>query len=186
MKPISGPALIGLVLTLSSCSEQQDDTLPEVRRIVTTEGEDGKSLILADGPSPNVVELNGSRIERFWETQAMPVSIPVDEDLGAAAGNAYREGFVGSSLYIADIPPGSGLEDIPLHKQDSLDYIALLAGEIDLVLDNGETLAMKPGDVLVQAGNAHSWVNRGKVSARLLCVVLTGERRKDEAQERGE
>jgi uncharacterized cupin superfamily protein len=57
-----------------------------------------------------------------------------------------------------------------------MDYIILLAGEIDLVLDGGKRVSMKPGDVLVQAGNNHSWINRGKVTARLLCVTQTGRR----------
>jgi mannose-6-phosphate isomerase-like protein (cupin superfamily) len=165
---------IGALLS-SACATAQSG-LPEVRRIVTTEDAEGRSVVLADGPSPNVVELNGSRIVRLWETQGSPVPIPVASDLGATAGNAYRPGFRGSSLYVADIPPGSDLSDIPLHKQESMDYIVLLAGEIDLVLDGGKRVPLKPGDVLVQAGNNHSWVNTGKGVARLLCVTMTGQR----------
>jgi len=149
--------------------------LPEVRRIVTADGEDGAPVVLADGPSENVRVLNGSRITRLWETTAMPVPLAVNADAGATAGNAYREGFVGTSLYTADLPPGTGLDDIPMHAQDSLDYIAVLDGEVDLVLPD-RTITMRTGDVLVQAGNVHSWANRGDVPARLLVVVLTGER----------
>jgi hypothetical protein len=145
-----------------------------VRRIVTvTDGEGAQ--VLADGASPQVIELNGSRIMRLWETEGLPVSLGVDADAGARAGNAYREGFVGSSLYVADIPPGSDLDDIPLHAQDSLDYIAVLDGEIELVLPE-QTLLMRQGDILVQAGNLHSWVNRSDRPCRLLVVVQTGQR----------
>lgn len=149
---------------------------PEMRRIVTTENTSGRSVVLVDGPSRNTVMLNGSRIARLWETEGMPVSIPVAEDLGAKAGNAYRPGFSGSSLYVADIPPGSGLKDIPLHKQESMDYIVVLGGEIDLVLDGGQRVRMRSGDVLIQAGNNHSWINPLRVPARLLCVTMTGQR----------
>ncbi len=151
---------------------------PEVRRIVTVPvGEDG-SRVLADGTSDNSRTLNGSRITRLWETGELPVSLHVMEDAGALAGNAYREGFVGTSLYVADIPPGSDLSDVPMHAQDSLDYIAILEGEIDLILPD-ETLTMKAGDVLVQAGNVHSWINRTDRYCRMLVVVLTGVRSPD-------
>jgi mannose-6-phosphate isomerase-like protein (cupin superfamily) len=162
-------------LLTGACAETASSLAP-LRRIVTTEDAAGRSTLMSDGPGTNVVELNGSRIVRLWETDGLPVAIPVTTDLGAKAGNAYRPGFVGSSLYVADIPPGSDLANIPLHKQESMDYIILLAGEIDLVLDGGKRVSMKPGDVLVQAGNNHSWINRGKVTARLLCVTQTGRR----------
>ena len=84
--------------------------LPPVRRIITTEDAAGRSYVLADGPSATVVMLNGSRGERLWETQGLPVTVPIDRDLGATAQNGYRPGFVGSSMYIADIPVGSGLQ----------------------------------------------------------------------------
>lgn len=151
--------------------------LSDVRRIVTTEDAAGRAFVLADGPSANVVMLNGSRIERLWETEGMPVAIPVTQDLGATAGNAYRAEFTGSSLYVADLPPGSDLGDIPLHKQESMDYIVLLEGQVDLVLGSGQRLSMKRGDVLIQAGNDHSWINTGATPARLLCVTMTGQRR---------
>ena len=149
--------------------------LPDVRRVITVNGEDGSPVVLADGPSENVRVLNGSRIARLWETREMPVPLGVTADAGATAGNAYREGFVGTSLYTADLPPGSGLDDIPMHAQDSLDYIAVMAGEVDLVLPD-RTVTLRTGDVLVQAGTVHSWVNRGETPARLLVVVLTGRR----------
>lgn len=169
------PLMLAAALLGSGCAAAQGGPGP-VRRIVTTEAADGQAIVLADGPGTNVIELNGSRIVRLWETHGLPVPIPVASDLGADAGNAYRPGFTGSSLYVADLPPGSDLSDIPLHKQESMDYIVLLAGEIDLVLDGGKRVAMKPGDVLIQAGNNHSWINTGTTVARLLCVTQTGIR----------
>lgn len=164
-----------------SAAALADDTAPAaqrtagVRRVITVvDGPDG-AKVLADGTSTNVVELNGSHITRLWETGGLPVALDVTRDQGADAGNAYRKGFIGTSLYTADIPPGSDLNDIPLHAQDSLDYIAVLSGTIDLVLPD-RALTLQQGDVLVQAGNRHSWVNRSNEYCRLLVVVLTGQR----------
>jgi hypothetical protein len=147
----------------------------DIRRIITVAGDADAAIVLADGPSSNVIELNGSRIIRLWETDRLPVSLNVAADAGATAGNAYREGFTGSSFYIAEIPPGSDLGDIPLHKQESLDYIAVMSGEIALVLPDRE-LRMRSGDILVQVGNMHSWINDTSDWCRLLVVVLTGAR----------
>jgi hypothetical protein len=167
---------LGSVLLAGNAQVALADALPpDVRRIVTVPAGKERSRVLDDGPSANFRVLNGSRITRLWETGELPVPLDVTEDAGASAGNAYREGFVGTSLYVADIPPGSDLSDVPMHAQDSLDYIAILDGEIDLVLPD-ETLTMKAGDVLVQAGNVHSWVNRTDRYCRMLVVVLTGDR----------
>lgn len=169
-----GIVVLLTVVFLAACTPKVE-SLPDVRRIVTFEDAGGEAQVLADDAGSNIVELNGSRIVRLWETQQMPVPLAVSEDVGATAGNAYRDGFVGSSFYIAEIPPGSDLSNIPLHQQDSLDYIAVLEGEIVLVLPEEEK-RMRRGDLLVQAGNTHSWVNDSETTCRLLVVVLTGAR----------
>ncbi len=130
-----------------------DEALAEPRRVVTADAADGHAVVLVDGASPNARVLNGSRITRLWETGPLPVSLAVTKDVGVTAGNAYREGFTGTSLYVADIPPGLRID---LHRQDSLDYIAVLTGEVDLLMEKGP-LRLHQGDVLVQAGNLHGW-----------------------------
>lgn len=187
LRDLTYPAL---ALSLLSCNGAEAELpksaeagqLEPMRRIITSEDADGNSYVLADGASENVNMLNGSRVARLWETGELPVPIPVSIDAGADAENGYREGFVGSSVYVADIPVGSDLDDVPMHKLDSLDYIVLLEGELDLVLDGGKRIPMKRGELLIQAGNNHSWINTGDTPARLLCIILTGERRAAEAQ----
>jgi quercetin dioxygenase-like cupin family protein len=99
----------------------------------------------------------------------VPVALPLTGDQGATAGNAYRPGFAGTSLYTADLPPGIR---IGLHRQQSVDYIAVLAGRIDLVLPRGRK-TLRTGDVLVQAANLHGWENPYAEAARILVVVMT-------------
>ena len=146
--------------------------LPDQRRVLTAEGTDGHATVIADGASPNARVLNGSKITRLWETAQTPVSLAVTKDEGATAGNAYREGFAGTSLYVADLPAGIKID---LHRQDSLDYIAVLTGEVDLLLEKGP-VRLHQGDVLVQAGNLHGWSNPTNLPSRILVVVLTGKR----------
>ena len=46
-----------------------------------------------------------------------------------------------------------------MHRTVSLDYGIVLQGEMELVLDSGETRLMKVGDVAVQRGTMHAWRN---------------------------
>lgn len=151
------------------------NALPAVRRIVTVENSDGEAIVLADDQGAQSIVLNGTRIVRLWETRQLPVPLAIANDAGAEAGNAYREGFIGTSFYLAEIPPGSDLSNIPIHNQDSLDYIAVLEGEIELVLPS-QRLTIRRGETLVQAGNLHGWVNSTDAACRLLVVVLSGQR----------
>ena len=52
------------------------------------------------------------------------------------------------------------------HRTDSIDYAVVISGEIDMELDIG-TVHLKAGDVLVQRGTIHNWVNKGSVP----CVI---------------
>jgi mannose-6-phosphate isomerase-like protein (cupin superfamily) len=46
-----------------------------------------------------------------------------------------------------------------MHRTKSIDYALVLEGEIDMLLDDSE-VHLKAGDVLVQQGTNHAWVNR--------------------------
>ena len=147
-----------------------------LRRVVTTEGADGRVIVIADGEPANTLVMNGTRITRLWETPAVPAALPLTADAGATAGNAYREGFRGSSFYIAELPGGKRAPSIPLHQNATLDYMAILSGRIVFKTPDQEII-LKAGDTLVQGGNMHTWINRWREPCLLLFVVLTGERR---------
>ncbi|KAJ5126336.1 hypothetical protein N7526_008513 [Penicillium atrosanguineum] len=62
----------------------------------------------------------------------------------------------GTVCRIVDIQPHA---TSPMHRTVSLDYGVVLEGEIELVLDSGETRLLKRGDVAVQRGTNHAWKN---------------------------
>ena len=132
--------------------------------------------MLADGAPGNVFEMNGTRVTRLWESTGLPIRLPLGVDLGATAGNAYREGFTGTSFYVAELPGGARAPKIPLHKAATLDYMAILSGKIAFKLDAERELILTAGDTLVQGGNLHTWVNRWREPCMLLFVVVTGAR----------
>jgi mannose-6-phosphate isomerase-like protein (cupin superfamily) len=47
-----------------------------------------------------------------------------------------------------------------------------LSGEIDCELENGEVVHLKPGDVMIQRGTIHTWVNRGSVPAVIAFILI--------------
>lgn len=60
----------------------------------------------------------------------------------------------------------------PMHRTVSLDYGIVLIGEVELVLDSGETRVMKVGDVCVQRGTNHAWRNTSQTEwARMMYVL---------------
>jgi len=150
-----------------------------IRRVVTSEDASGRAVLLADGEPTNSFVFNGTRITRLWETASVPAALPLTSDAGATAGNAYREGFVGTSFYIAELPGGASAANIPMHQNSTVDYMAILSGRLVLRVDERDTgrdLELAAGDVLVQGGNLHTFINRWAESCMLLFVVVTGRR----------
>jgi quercetin dioxygenase-like cupin family protein len=52
-----------------------------------------------------------------------------------------------------------------------VDYIVVMSGEIDMELESGEEVHLKAGDVMVQRGTVHNWINRGTETC-VMAVVL--------------
>jgi quercetin dioxygenase-like cupin family protein len=46
------------------------------------------------------------------------------------------------------------------HRTDSIDFAVVISGEIDMTLDVGK-VHLKAGDVMVQRGTIHNWINTG-------------------------
>jgi quercetin dioxygenase-like cupin family protein len=59
-----------------------------------------------------------------------------------------------------------------VHRTDSIDYAVVLSGEIDMELEKGTEVHLEAGDVLVQRGTVHCWVNRGKVPCVMAFVLV--------------
>lgn len=49
-----------------------------------------------------------------------------------------------------------------MHRTVSLDYGVVIEGEVECMLDSGETKLLKRGDVCVQRGTNHAWRNVSK------------------------
>ena len=147
----------------------------EVRRIVTGHNASGKAIVKTDERLSAVSRGVGANISgcEIWSTDRMPV------DNSAAAGAAQRAGFVkqynyvgdgqGTTFRINEFAPGNARFR---HRTETLDYAIVLSGEIDLEFDSGEVVHLKPGDVVVQRGTMHTWVNKGSVPAVTAFILI--------------
>lgn len=169
-----------------------------IRRLVTGHRKDGRSTVVADGPAPNVKQrAAGNASTLLWVTEECPA------DISGVADRAARDMAVsppprGSIFRIAEFPPSTGGEirdnatllrdfgigaDVArghparhpaIQPTRSIDYVIVLEGEIDLLLDDGE-VRLAAGDVVVQRGTNHAWINRGATVCRLGMVFIDAE-----------
>ena len=63
-----------------------------------------------------------------------------------------------------------------MHRTRSIDYAVVMEGEIDMLLDDSE-VHLRAGDVLVQQGTNHAWVNRGSRPCRVAFVLIDARER---------
>jgi mannose-6-phosphate isomerase-like protein (cupin superfamily) len=177
----------------------------QVRRVVTGHDENGKAIVISDGPAP-FVHVNAVNPEWYstdiWRTGETPARIvPVAEEptLGPRRQMPQKRGTV---LRINHFPPES--EDVrQMDPEASRRAFAALGNEkaatfgkggrhplmhrtetIDyaIVLSGEITMVMddrdvdlKAGDVLVQCGTNHAWSNRSNAPCVVAFVLLDGE-----------
>ena len=90
-----------------------------------------------------------------WTTDTSPAGLDGDEDAGLKAVGTTNPG--GSVFRVVAYEPGVTPRN---HRTESIDYAVVMAGEIDMELDDS-VVHLRAGDVLVQRGTVHNWVNRG-------------------------
>lgn len=135
------------------------------RRVVTGLDGDGRAIVVSDEPPDNVISRrDGHRSAVLWATASVPADLradPVDVD----------ERSLGSGAVFRIVEYGPGVAPAR-HRTDSIDFAVVLSGEIDLVLDR-ETVTLNAGDVVVQRGTIHDWVNNGRRPC-VIAVCLVG------------
>src|ERR1043166_1293088 len=58
-----------------------------------------------------------------------------------------------------------------MHRTRSIDYAIVMSGEIDMKLDE-EEIHLEEGDVLVQQGTNHAWINRSGKPCRIAFILI--------------
>jgi quercetin dioxygenase-like cupin family protein len=134
----------------------------QIRRVVTGHDDQGRAKVIIDETTKNVMSQRpGAQYSVIWSTEGFPASNdgsadPSNKKIGTTLDN-------GAVFRIVSFGPGVAPRN---HRTDSIDYAVVISGEIDMELDIG-SVHLKAGDVLVQRGTIHNWVNKGSAP----CVI---------------
>jgi quercetin dioxygenase-like cupin family protein len=168
----------------------KENDLPPVNRYITTHTPQGTPTFSTAIPSPLPLQTlpDGAIFSLCYATNTFPVSISDDKDITAYSD--YTQNLpgitisTGSVLRLVDMRPGALS---PMHRTVSLDYGVVIEGEVELVLEGGESRLLKRGDIAVQRGTNHAWKNASETEwARMLYVLLPAEKLAVGGRELGE
>ena len=162
---------------MSAPRTSKDTPAPNLRpitRFVTTHREDGKAVVHATKTPDWQVLSDGMAFNLIYTTSEFPPQmtdekdIRAHEELSRAGTGLVNKG--GSVCRVVDFGPGT---EPVMHRTKSLDYGVVLEGEVELVLDSGETRRMGRGDICVQRATMHAWRNRSETEWVRMLYVLT-------------
>jgi quercetin dioxygenase-like cupin family protein len=141
-----------------------------VRRVVTGHDDKGNARVIIDEIAKNVVSGRpGANAAVVWTTEGFPVNNDGNADTCLRkTGTTLDNGIV---FRVVSFGPGVAPRN---HRTDSIDLATVISGEIDMVLD-GKTVHLKAGDVLVQRGTIHNWINNGKEPCVIAFVLVAAK-----------
>ncbi len=111
--------------------------------------------------------------ERFtliWTTEGFPV-----DNTDALDGGQREVGITlagGTVFRVGEIPAGGRS---PMHRTNSVDYGIVMEGELDMEVDGGEVVHLRAGDVVVQRGTNHAWINNSGAPVRMAWILIAAE-----------
>jgi hypothetical protein len=168
----------------------------DIRRVVVGLDANNKSVVMFDGQMPLKSGEYGLNSTNLWVTNSYPLGFSFKDDTAAFPvgvspldnGTKFRvvEFPPLDAATEAKMPPGFLMKAVgpvapargvavthPLmHRTRSVDYAVVMSGEIDMMLDDGVMVHLKPGDTIVQQATNHAWVNHGTEICRILFVLM--------------
>jgi len=189
-KPAAKKSIIGLRQTGGSRMAHK-----ATRRIVTGHDAQGKAVALFDGEL-QAKSRGANGLTLLWVTEEFPVDMAGSADRAQtpvgvpppANGTVFR--IVEFAPTVPQAAPvdhhqillAMGIDPATqgyarhanTHRTKTIDYAVVLDGEIDMLLDDTE-VHVKAGDVLVQQGTNHAWVNNGTKPCRIAFILIDGK-----------
>ena len=171
-----------------------------VRRVVTGQTPDGRSVFVSDSEIAPVRPplLGGQNVWQFGGEDRWPELPMTGAETDTAQGffpphQGYRfamfttppTSFQAPEIDDSDAALAETERLLPnvtnaltdkegLHATDSVDFLYVLEGEVELVLGAGESKQLNAGDVVVQNGTYHAWFNRHPTQWAKLLVIFVG------------
>jgi quercetin dioxygenase-like cupin family protein len=143
----------------------------QIRRVVTGHTETGCATVKIDEIANNVISNRpGASSCVIWSTKGFPVNNDGFEDPTTGSFKTTVEN--GTVFRVVRYEPGVTPRN---HRTDSIDYAVVISGEIELELDDSVMAKLGAGDVLVQRGTIHNWVNRGTEACVIAFVLISAK-----------
>ncbi len=154
-----------------------------VRRVVTGHDNSGRAKVLIDEIAKNVVQGRpGAHAAVIWTTEGFPVSNDGDADASGRKVGTTLDG--GTVFRVVSFGPGVTPRN---HRTDSIDYAVVISGEIDMELDDGQSVHLE-GRRRAGAARHHPQLGQqghGALRHRLRAGCRqAGQRRRQGAQRR--
>ena len=165
--------------------------MQNIRKVVVSNDKDGASKVVYDGAVANVEKFIPGVDEalsfNLWATHSSPADLSCDNPEIPSLQPPKN----GTIFRILDLPPASrywnkegvnfNFAELPQPKERStasfmtkwgdLMYVIILQGEVTFILDTGEVV-LKTGDVLVDRGSHHGWMNHTNEVCRIALIML--------------
>ena len=142
-----------------------------IRRVITGHDAQGNSIVEINEVTTNIVSRRpGHASSVIWTTTQAPCDNMEAGDQGLRDVNACAA--QGAIFRVVEYGPGVSPR---MHRTLTIDYAVVMAGEIFMLLDGGKEVHLKQGDVLVQRGAVHDWINRGSVPCVIAFVLMAGK-----------
>jgi len=143
----------------------------QIRRVVTGHTADGRATVEIDEVAKNVISNRpGASSCVVWSTKGFPVDNDGFTDPTSASFKTTVEG--GTVFRIVHYAPGVTPRN---HRTDSIDYAVVISGAIEMELNDKVVVKLKAGDVLVQRGTIHNWINRGSEACIVAFVLISAK-----------
>jgi len=166
-----------------------------LRRIITGNNEQGRSVVLAEKPPFELGTLYD-----LWVTDGSPASYAQEDALEGRRVKLEPPPFGTRFLFFRVEPDDPALDAAELearvargfeaigaencrpdtsrsphmHRTGTIDYIIVLEGEVTLLLDEDE-VDLKPFDVVIQRGTNHAWISKDGQRALLAAILIDAE-----------
>lgn len=149
-----------------------------IRRVVTGTV-DGVEVVVDDAPVEAINVGEGLSLASIWREDAV-ARVPNEGSTQAEIG-LPDPGEVWVQVWTAppNYRPGEGnrlaefsTERPGLHRTDTVDVDVILQGRMTLEMEDGTTIELQEGDVVIVNGTLHSWRNDHDMPATVLSTVV--------------
>ena len=150
----------------------QGEASQPFRRVVTGIDPSGQSMIVSDGQVPDAACFSSPGQAAgcdLWMERAVPVDL--DDHSDPMADYSMQSWPPPGGVIVRTLTWEPGYS-YPMHRSDTVDFISVITGQLELVLENGSTV-LTTGDTVVQRGTNHAWRVVGDEPCTFVAVLLS-------------